>query len=309
VPVPPLRFVLVPAAVVLVAAVSTGLFQGEPPSAPDRSPAQAGAFADLPLSFIKNRGQADPRVAYYLQGADASAYFTSRGLKLRLPGEGNMPGWILRQRFVGATQVLPEGGTPTDGVVSYFKGSPEQWQTALPTYSRVLYRDLWPGIDLVYRGDASRLKYSFVVHPGGNPADIRLAWDGATGLSATEAGRLRVSTPTGALVDEAPTSYQAGGAGRAIVPTSYAVAGHAYGFEVGPYDPRRTLVIDPAILLYAGFIGGSANDRAWEVAVDAAGAAYVTGTTASTEATFPEKVGPDLSFNGAARMSTPTWPR
>ena len=55
---------------------------------------------------------------------------------------------------------------------------------------------------------------------------------------------------------------------------------------------------DGATLVYAGFIGGSGLDRANAIAVDGQGFAYVTGPTASTEATFPELVGPDLTHNG-----------
>jgi hypothetical protein len=51
-------------------------------------------------------------------------------------------------------------------------------------------------------------------------------------------------------------------------------------------------------LLYAGYIGGADYDEGTGIAIDAAGNAYVTGTTASTEATFPVIVGPDLTHNG-----------
>jgi len=57
-------------------------------------------------------------------------------------------------------------------------------------------------------------------------------------------------------------------------------------------------VIDPAVIVYAGFIGGSGSDRGYGVAVDADGAAYVVGVTQSRESTFPVNVGPDLTFNG-----------
>jgi uncharacterized repeat protein (TIGR01451 family) len=58
--------------------------------------------------------------------------------------------------------------------------------------------------------------------------------------------------------------------------------------------------INPAgtALAYAGYIGGGGFDQGFGIAVDGSGAAYVTGTTDSTEATFPETVGPDLTFNG-----------
>lgn len=57
-------------------------------------------------------------------------------------------------------------------------------------------------------------------------------------------------------------------------------------------------ILDPVVLLYAGYIGGSAFDAGYGIAVDGAGNAYVTGETASTQATFPVAVGPDLTHNG-----------
>jgi hypothetical protein len=51
-------------------------------------------------------------------------------------------------------------------------------------------------------------------------------------------------------------------------------------------------------LIYAGYIGGSGNDRGNGIAVDSFGNAYVTGVAASTEATFPVVEGPDLTHNG-----------
>ena len=77
--------------------------------------------------------------------------------------------------------------------------------------------------------------------------------------------------------------------------TSY---GAQFGFRVGAYDQRKPLVLDPVVLLYAGYIGGSSEDFGLGIAVDSTGNAYVTGRTDSTEATFPVKVGPDLTFNG-----------
>ena len=71
-----------------------------------------------------------------------------------------------------------------------------------------------------------------------------------------------------------------------------------YGFRVGAYDRSKTLFLDPAVLSYCGYIGGSGDDYGIGIAVDSSGNAYVTGYTGSTAATFPETVGPDLTHNG-----------
>jgi len=51
-------------------------------------------------------------------------------------------------------------------------------------------------------------------------------------------------------------------------------------------------------LVYCGYIGGADYDEAYGIAVDQAGNAYVGGSTRSSEATFPVKTGPDLTYHG-----------
>jgi hypothetical protein len=118
-------------------------------------------------------------------------------------------------------------------------------------------------------------------------------------------GRLVTRTPIAEFHDDAPESYQVEGGTRVRVRSGFRVR-HAAdgtltaGFDVGQYDRERPLVIDPAMVVYAGFIGGGAMDSATGVAVDLGGAAYVVGTTFSSQATFPVTVGPDLTFNNVS---------
>ena len=92
-------------------------------------------------------------------------------------------------------------------------------------------------------------------------------------------------------------AYQEVGGRRVAVETAYELEGEGYGFRVGGYDRSRPLVLDPAILVYAGYIGGSGIDFGNGIAVDGSGNAYVTGGTTSTEASFPVVAGPDLTYN------------
>jgi hypothetical protein len=264
-------------------------------------------WGQMPLYFVANQGQMDGRVAYYVQGSDKTLYFTPEGVTFALisPASAAAPEsrWIAKLDFVGAKAVHPVGQERTEALVSYFKGSPDEWHTGLPTYSKIVYSDLWPGIDLAYSGTVDRLKYEFVVQPGADPARIRLAYRGAT-VGVNEAGQLAVSTPAGAFQDDAPIAYQEVDGQHVPVAVQYALEDTAaYSFRLSEYDPAHPLVIDPAVLVYCGFIGGSANE--WStyndymgIAVDAAEYAYVAGVTYSTEASFPVTVGPDLTFNG-----------
>ncbi|MBN2437241.1 MAG: SBBP repeat-containing protein, partial [Deltaproteobacteria bacterium] len=307
-------------------------------------------YGNIPLFFIPNKGQLDERVAYAIRGRDKSVYFTPEGLTFVLsepvkalpankkrflreiePGEVeqvvHQKRWVVKLGFVGSRRdVRPESLEQADTLISYFRGRPGEWKAGLRTSSKIIYRDLWPGIDLVYYGTVNRMKYEFIVHPGADPERIRLSWRGADRVEVTREGRLELTTPAGILQDDIPVAWQETDGQRTGVPVAYALermpgvhladlslsaddsaafygtcpqyGDHVYGFKVGAYDRSRTLVLDPAMLVYCGYIGGSNGDIGIGIAVDGAGNAYVTGYTASTEATFPVAVGPDLTFNG-----------
>jgi hypothetical protein len=215
--------------------------------------------------------------------------------------------WVVKLDFVGANpEAHPEGLEETGTTISYFKGKPEEWKAGLPAYSKVIYRDLWPGIDLMYYGTVNRLKYEFIVYPGADPAQIRLSYRGAESVSVDKEGRLQVKTPMGGFSDDIPVAYQEIDGIRRNVKMAYKIGvpreskakAVSYGFEIGDYDTGITLVLDPAVLLYCGYIGGYVEDIGWGIAVDSAGCAYVTGQTHSPTWSFPVIVGPDLTYNG-----------
>ncbi len=243
----------------------------------------------MPLYFIENQGQLDARISHYVQARDKVLYFTSRGVTYALNGSS------VDLEFLGTSGLVrPAGHEPTPAVINYFKGPQKNWKTGLRTYSKLVYADLWPGIDLIYSGTTNQLKYSFVVKPGADPNRIRLAYRGASKVDVNDAGQLEVTTPVASFHDDAPYSYQDIGGQRVEVATSYAMQAHQYGFRLGAYDRSKTLVLDPAVLIYCGFVGGSGGDFGQGIAVDNAGNAYITGYTGSSD--LP--AAPGLSFKG-----------
>ena len=172
----------------------------------------------MPLYFIPNRGQTDSAVAYYVAGADKTVYFTPQGLTFQLAaGDGAAAGsYAVKLDFVGASATTPAGHDPTGAVVSYFTGPDGAQRTGLPTYTTLSYAGLWPGIDLAYSGSASTLKHEFIVGPGADPSQIRLAYRGAT-VTRNAEGQLVIATPGASFIDDAPVAYQEVGGKRVPV--------------------------------------------------------------------------------------------
>lgn len=264
-------------------------------------------FGSLPLYFVENRGQFDKRVSYYVPGRDKTIYFTSEGLTFtfgKRGSEGFSERWALKLDFVGANLTArPEGIDQAGAVFSYFSGPREEWKTGVRSYSRIVYRDLWPGIDLVYSGTVNRMKYSFTVKPGADASRIRLAYRGASSVRINHSGELEVQSPLGGFHDESPVSLQQFGKQQKSIKTAYRIVSSeepgrvVYGFQLGDYDRSRELVIDPAVLVYCGFIGGGGDDVGNAIAVDGSGNAYVVGETSSSQATFPVTAGFDLTYS------------
>ncbi len=290
--------------------VSAGTALETAPSATRSVPARTeqearDTYAKLPLAFVPNAGQTDRRVRFSADAGGASFYFTPKEAVFAFTkgNAGQARGVVLRLAFLGANAATRiEGQRLGTGRINYFIGSdPAKWRTNLPAYGQVVYHDLWPGVDMVFRGDASRLKYEFVLRPGANVEDIQLSYRGADRLSVDRAGQLLIGTPLGTLQDARPLSYQKVGGRRVPVESRFLVqpdARHpaAYGFAVGAYDATQPLVIDPG-LLYSTYLGGNNSDLGNPIAVDAAGSAYVTGETESND--FPTTAGAfDTSFNG-----------
>lgn len=280
-----------------VLAVALAALLGATPRSPEPAPAGSAAGGlELPLSFVPNAGQHDAQVRYAARGPGYSFFFTKDIAALTLVRDNR--GTALNLRFVGASpkaRLVP--GERGAGRVNYLRGSKRD--ANLPIYESLTYRDLWPGIDMTFRGQGGALKYEFRVAPGANPSAIRLAYEGSEALSVAPSGALAVRTSTGTLADSAPRSYQRSGARHVPVDSRFAIHGkRSYGFEVGAYERDRPLVIDPS-LAYSTYLGEGASVGS-DIAVDAEGNAYVVGDVFGCCTTHPTTPGAfDTTRNGA----------
>ncbi len=234
-------------------------------------------FAKLPLSFEPEHGN----VNYLARGAGLHVEVRPDGAEIRTGRTGGKA--AVRLRFAGASaHAIPIPLDPLPGRVNYFVGAdPKLWRTDVPTYAKVEYRGVYPGIDVAFYGNQNRLEYDFRVQPNADPSTIRLVFDGAARPVIAEGGDLVI----GPLRQHAPAAYQEGDGGRNLVDCRYVVqANHEVAIRLGAYDRKRKLVIDP-VLSFATYVGGSLNDGVTSVKVDSAGNIYLAGFTSS--ASFP----------------------
>lgn len=273
-----------------------GVFSG-PDRPTERTPTAAAkaAYGSLPASFEANHGQTDPQVRYLAHGKGFTMFLTPGEAVLSLAqptaqaGGGAAPttrSSVVRMKFLGANadpRISGVGELP--GKANYFSGAdPASWRTNVPTYGKVRYDGVYPGIDLVYYGTKAEFEYDFVVAPGADPNQISIALEGARNLVIEEDGDLAMTTADGILRQGRPVLYQEIDGRRQPVDGAFTLSGNRLGFTVGAYDSSRTLVIDPT-LAYSTFLGGGGSDVGFGIAVDSAGNAYVGGQTTSTN--FP----------------------
>ena len=263
---------------------------------PIASPALRG-YGTLPLSFEENRGQTDARVKFVARGNGYALFLTATEavLKLRdrLPSRHDhnndeMQFLALRIRLKDANETPDiKGINALVGRSNYFIGrDSKKWHTGIPTFAGARFANIYPGINLVYRGDQGRLEYDLEVRPGADPALIKLQIDGARRLAIDRARDLVISTPGGNVIQRRPVIYQTVAGQKRAVRGGYVLEdAQTVAFEVGGYDHSLPLVIDP-LLTYASYLGGTGGDLGVSIAVDQTdGSAWVTGTTTSTD--FP----------------------
>lgn len=275
------------------------------------------SYGKLPLSFEANQGQTHGSVKFLSRGSGYSLFLTSTEavLRLRLP-DGGAPrkekdilaafatkskeskSAALRMRFSGANPAPHvAGAAELPGKVNYLIGNDSsKWRHNVPTYSKVAYSDVYPGVDLVYYGNQGQLEYDFVVSPGADPRVISLDIQGADSASIDAQGDLLLRIGAHEVRQRKPIVYQERAGVRAEVKASYTLTNqHLVGFEISSYDRAQPLVIDP-VLEYSTYLGGSDFDIGQSIAVDATGSAYVTGYTFSSD--FPTTPGAfDTSSN------------
>ncbi len=271
-------------------------------------------LVDVPV-FTRNLGQWDDRVLFMTKYSGATVWFCkdcvvhqfsvpqdrcqSKVFEEEEDREDTKPILesstprknLLVKRFVGST-VDPDviGEKTSDYRCNYFIGRDrEHWRTNVPNYEAILYRGIYPGVDLRYRFNKQRiLEYDIILHPGANPMDLIATYDGATDLCIDDTGALHVEGRFRDIIEQNPRVFQHIDGNDLVIPARFApIDSNSFKFEVGDqYRSEYALSIDPAIE-YSTYLGGEAREDIPSIAVDDQGSIFLTTATEGTN--FPLK--------------------
>ena len=294
---------------------------GRTPSGSANSQLTGQHGSRLPISFEVNAGQEDAAVKFSAHGKGYRLYLTSDEAIVSLHASPlNPKRWTgmpsiravadatdiktaaVHIELLGSNPKAEIAGTEKlPGVTHYYIGNdPRKWRTNVPTYAQVRYRDIYPGVDLLYYGIEGRVEHDFVVGPGADPNAIVMRLGGARRVDLTSNGNLLMKTDVGDISLLLPTVYQVIDNQRKNVEARYELASNNdVRFGIGQYDRTRSLIIDP-VLQYSTLLGGNEDDYGTAIAVNSAGEAYVAGFTYSSD--FPTK-NPVLAANSSLRSA------
>jgi gliding motility-associated-like protein len=263
--------------------------------------AAATVPSTTPYQFVANKGQWPAAVQFAADVPGGRLFLEPTGFSYNLQAQeaGHhtddgtpqlVRGHSFRTRLLGAQSVSPAVGEqllPT--YHNYFIGSqPSEWATQVPLFEAVRYRQLYPGVDMVWHTAASQLKYDYELAPGTDPSIIRLQYEGLDGLEVVN-GALQLHTSVGVVTEQAPVAWQTDESGqRHPVECRYVLAGRELRFTVRQRNPRWPLTIDPTLVFstYSSTSGGLSANVA---AADAQGQVYTAGYVIN--APFPVTVG------------------
>ena len=264
------------------------------PAGSDPAVAKAkAALARLPLRFEANQGQLGPAVRYSAHAGGYNLFLTEHGPSLAIPtaGQPALPagqGKVVRRSQRVDISLLNSNRAPEiepldrfQARTDFFLGNRANWRANVPSYARVRYRAVYPGVDVIYYGNQNQLEYDFVLQPGADPNAIRMKFSGAGHLSLSPEGDLVLESGDAKIVQKKPVIYQDDPqtSVRRQVDGHYTLLGrNTVGLRLDHYDRTRTLVVDPT-LTYVSYVGGTGIDQVNAVKLAPSGLLYLAMQT------------------------------
>jgi gliding motility-associated-like protein len=270
------------------------------------------------LNYVKNKGQWDSKVLYRSQfrggvlwmenTAFTFLFFPPDGFGKLRAHHSEMNGHFeknptfkthaIRMEFENAS---PDHTTETaaqqDLYYNYFLGKDKsKWASNVPVCKEVIYKNLYPGIDVKTFSSKNDVRYDFIVSANADPTQIQLKFIGQDKLTIRE-GKLIISTSVGDITQQEPVAYQEENGSVRNVNCHYVLEGNKLGIKItSHYNKNIPLIIDPT-LVFATYTGSTADNWGMSASYDVSGNAYTAGIVFNTG--YPVTTGAYMSsFQG-----------
>ncbi|UCH93420.1 MAG: SBBP repeat-containing protein, partial [Candidatus Aminicenantes bacterium] len=239
----------------------------------------------LPRYFVENRGQWPDPVKYHLRSARMDVFFTPQAIVFYpFPGKnkakktGSLPE-SFKLTFPGANKhVSIEGKDRSRAKFNFFPGRMQKKKTGAGAYHKILYRELYPHIDMMVYCQKGQLKTEFRVKAGGDPGNIVLGYEGVKGITVNTRGQLEITTAAGIIKEDVPFGFQSIDHRRVQVAAAYVIhENNRVKFKLGEYKRDRRLIIDP--LIFSTYLGSQGGENIQDLMLDHQGNIFLTGTT------------------------------
>ncbi len=218
------------------------------------------ALSAQTIWFEPNRGQVNSSVQFVARTAGGYAYFGHNQMSVR----------DVHIELVGARSTAPADlEEPTGGITSYFIGRTEKdWHTGIPQYRRIRYKNIYAGINLVYYAKDQDVEYDFILKPGADPNQIKLAYNKPVRLDSN--GDLLIA----GLRQKRPKVYQE----QREIACNYLVRDGIIQLAIADYDHSQPLTVDP-VLEFSTYLGGVSAEGGYALAFDSQGSVYLAGAS------------------------------
>ncbi|MDQ3075997.1 MAG: peptidoglycan-binding protein [bacterium] len=242
------------------------------------------------VPFVQNVGQADKEVKFIAEIYTGAAFVTNNGLTYNVKGDGFTYGFS--ENIVTKKKLSPVPVSASSTNVSSFLGSDQsKWKSTISAASSVSFGYPWKNIELSLNATNNKVEKIFTVFPKGKTSDIKLSFSDIPKISVNQAGELVLATGHGDLTMSKPIAFQNINNATVPVSVSYKIYNSTtYGFEVGAYNKKYPLIIDP--ILQATYLGGTGADGSFDwsdLAIGSDGDVFIVSETSSTD--YPGRTG------------------
>lgn len=210
----------------------------------------------------------------------------------------------IRVSFKNANQnpiIIPE--KELGGVSNYFIGNdPSKWGQGAKTFLSVLYKNVYPNVDIRFLSTNKGIKYDIIVHPGGDPKKVIMEYEGADRLQISK-NKLYIYTSVGQIVEDIPESFMYDPIkGKESTSAKFELLSPTtVGYKTNSPKANQTLIIDP-VLIFSSFTGSTTTQYGYTATPGADGSLFSGGI--SWSAGFPTSVGAYQSnFSGVIDIS------